>query len=106
MPSWIRIAKSERAFQRLYFVRGNLTHISIEIYKKILEHDDRVFGTRASQDQYEKVREAIPDIQYNPVSKILKVNHRNYQEEGKGLDCCLFWWYGGHSCGGRGGGDS
>ena len=72
-------------FPEVVFCQGKPDAYLIEIYKKILEHDDRVFGTRASQDQYAKVREAIPDIQYNPVSKILKVNHRNYQEEGKGL---------------------
>ncbi len=72
-------------FPEVVFCQGKPDAYLIEIYKKILEHDERVFGTRASQDQYEKVREAIPDIQYNPVSKILKVNHRNYQEEGKGL---------------------
>ena len=43
-----------------------------EEYQKILEKEGEVFGTRADSRQYELVREAIPDISYDEVSRILK----------------------------------
>ncbi|MBR2561746.1 MAG: nickel pincer cofactor biosynthesis protein LarB [Eubacterium sp.] len=44
----------------------------INIYQKMLEANGEVFGTRASQEQYELIKTVIPDITYDPVSHILK----------------------------------
>ncbi len=44
----------------------------INIYQKMLEANGEVFGTRASPEQYELIKTVIPDITYDPVSRILK----------------------------------
>ena len=44
----------------------------INIYQKMLEANGEVFGTRASQEQYELIKTVIPDITYDSVSHILK----------------------------------
>lgn len=44
-----------------------------KIYKTIYEKNDEVLGTRASIKQYELVKKDIPNIKYNEISKILKI---------------------------------
>ena len=45
----------------------------VHIVKRLYEVDGCVFGTRASEHQYELVRKEIPEIQYDPLSRILKI---------------------------------
>ncbi len=45
----------------------------VHIVKRLYEADGCVFGTRASEHQYELVRKEIPEIQYDPLSRILKI---------------------------------
>lgn len=35
------------------------------------EHSNSIFGTRANQEQYEYVRREIPDLKYDPVSRVI-----------------------------------
>ncbi len=43
-----------------------------DIYRRMNEQNGEVFGTRASEHQYELVKAVVPDIVYDPVSRILK----------------------------------
>ena len=42
------------------------------IFQRLYEENGRVMGTRATEHQYEIVREVLPEITYDPVSRILK----------------------------------
>ncbi|MCI8637571.1 MAG: nickel pincer cofactor biosynthesis protein LarB [Coprococcus sp.] len=44
-----------------------------EIYQKMYEENGEVFGTRASQEQYRMIQEILPQVEYDPVSRILKI---------------------------------
>ena len=44
----------------------------VDIYKKMYERDGQVFGTRATEHQYDIVKAAIPEATYDKVSRILK----------------------------------
>lgn len=60
-------------FGEVIFCSGKaLTHLQ-SIYKNFYEHDKNVLGTRASVEQYEKVKELLPMVQYDPMSRILKI---------------------------------
>ena len=59
-------------FPEVVFCEGKRDEYLVQIYKRLLENDGRVFGTRASLHQYETVKTAIPGVQYNEVSRILK----------------------------------
>lgn len=48
------------------------------IYRSMMNEYGEVFGTRASNSQYIAVKESVPEILYDPVSKILK-----YEKQGK-----------------------
>ncbi len=64
--------ETRTGFPEVVFCEGKPDEYLIGIYKRLIEHDGRVFGTRASEHQYEVIREVIPEIEYNKVSRILK----------------------------------
>ena len=78
--------RARSGFPEVVFCSGKPDEYLRSIYKKMYELDGEVFGTRASREQYELIRQEIPEITYDPVSKILK-----YEKPGKvkkGL-CCV-----------------
>lgn len=75
-------------FPEVIFCQGKPAEYLVSIYEKMVEHDGRAFGTRASVEQYELVKERIPDITYDPVSKILKVERTPKERIGCVAVCC------------------
>lgn len=59
-------------FPEVIFCSGKPDEYLVSIYKSMYEANGEVFGTRASELQYELVKTVIPDIQYDKVSRILK----------------------------------
>jgi NCAIR mutase (PurE)-related protein len=61
-------------FGEVIFCEGkSITHLQ-GIYQNFYERDTNVLGTRASYEQYEKVKEILPMVQYDPLSRILKIH--------------------------------
>lgn len=58
------------------FCQGKPDRYLVEIYKRILDNDGEVFGTRASREQYELVRKSIPDISYHEIARTLKIEKK------------------------------
>ena len=56
----------------------------VKIYKRMVEETGEAFGTRASQHQYEIVKQEVPQVIYDPISRILKV-----EKEGKVRTGCI-----------------
>ena len=75
-------------FPEVIFCQGKPAEYLVSIYEKMVEHDGRAFGTRASVEQYELVKARIPDITYDPVSKILKVERTPKERIGCVAVCC------------------
>lgn len=44
-----------------------------KIYRSLYNENGEVLGTRASKEQYELLKKEIPSIEYNAISKILKI---------------------------------
>ncbi len=65
--------KNRTGFPEVVFCEGKPDEYLLNIYKALLEKDGRVFGTRASVEQYELIKAEIPEAQYDKVSRILKV---------------------------------
>lgn len=57
---------------------GHLLHIFETLYRE----NGEVLGTRASRKQYELVRESIPEIRYDEISRILKIEKPGKAQEG------------------------
>ncbi len=59
-------------FPEVIYCSGKADEHLLQIVKKLYEKNGEVFGTRASERQYELVRGEVPGIQYDPISRILK----------------------------------
>jgi len=66
------------------------------IFRNFYDHGTDVLGTRASWDQYTKVKEILPMVKYDPLSRILSV-HRNEQEKERSREGCVAVCTGGTS---------
>lgn len=53
-----------------------------EIFLRFHEQDVNVLGTRATNEQYELVREVLPMVEYDPVSRILSIQKKEKVREG------------------------
>ena len=80
--------ETRSGFPEVIYCAGKPDDFLAGIYKKMLESNGEVFGTRASQQQYELVRAAIPDISYDPVSRILKKEKEGKERSGRIAVCC------------------
>lgn len=65
--------KERSGFPEVIFCSGKPDDYLVAIYRKITELEGRAFGTRATPHQAALVQEAISAAEYDPVSRILKV---------------------------------
>lgn len=65
--------KERSGFPEVIFCSGKPDDYLVAIYRKMTEMEGRAFGTRATPHQAALVHEAIPAAEYDPVSRILKV---------------------------------
>lgn len=65
--------KRRTGFPEVIFCEGKPDEFLVDIYKKMYEREGQAFGTRASEHQYEIVKAALPEANYDKVSRILKV---------------------------------
>ena len=69
-------------FPEVVFCAGKSPEHLKQIYLRLYEAEGEVFGTRASAEQYELVRQVIPEIVYDPVSRILKAERPGKEHKG------------------------
>ena len=65
--------KLRSGFAEVVFCSGKADEHLLAIYERLYESDGEVFGTRASQAQYELIRKRFPQVVYDPNSHILKI---------------------------------
>lgn len=64
------------------FCSGKSDDHLVSIFERLWEQDGEVLGTRATEKQFELVRQKLPDIQYDPVSGILKIEKPDKERVG------------------------
>lgn len=74
-------------FPEVVFCSGKTEEHLINIYKSLYEKDGRVLGTRADEHQYELIKNELPDVSYDKVSHILKIDRNEIKKEGKIVVC-------------------
>ncbi len=66
--------RKERSGQaEVIFCQGKPNDFLCKIYSTIYKENGEVLGTRASNEQYELVKKEIPNVVYDPISRILKI---------------------------------
>lgn len=79
--------KLRSGFAEVIFCSGKSDGHLLHIFGKLYEEDGEVFGTRASKEQYEMIREHYPLVRYDEVSRILKIERTDKKRTGKIAVC-------------------
>jgi hypothetical protein len=74
-------------FPEVVYCSGKPDEYLVSIYQKLYDLNGEVFGTRADEHQYELIREVMPDIKYDKVSHILKLEKPDKIRIGKIAVC-------------------
>lgn len=69
------------------FCSGKSDDHLVNIFQKLMEQNGEVFGTRASERQYELVREKLKEVAYDPISHIMKLEKPGKDRIGKIAVC-------------------
>ncbi len=68
-------------FPEVIYCQGKADDHLLEIFGKLYEEEGQVLGTRATKEQYEMLKEVYPEVQYDEISRIVKIEP---QESGSG----------------------
>ena len=74
-------------FPEVVFCSGKPDDYLVSIYQKLYEMNGEVFGTRADKHQYELVKSVLPEVAYDEVSHILKIDKKDKKRVGKIAVC-------------------
>lgn len=72
-------------FPEVIFCAGKPDDYLVSIFKRMTETQGKAFGTRASAEQAQLVMSSVPGAEYDPISKILKVEDPDAASGRKGL---------------------
>lgn len=74
-------------FPEVIFCEGKADDHLLSIFGRLYEEDGEVFGTRASGEQYELIHARFPEAQYDPLSRILKIEKKDKPRVGSVAVC-------------------
>lgn len=74
-------------FPEVVYCSGKPDKYLVSIYQKLWEENGEVFGTRAKEEQYELVKKVLPQVTYDKVSRILKIEKEGKSRQGKIAVC-------------------
>lgn len=79
--------KLRSGFPEVVFCSGKATEHLLHIYQKLYEAEGEVFGTRASAEQFEALKPVLPELEYDSISHILKIEKKEKIHMGKIAVC-------------------
>ena len=79
--------KVRQGFPEVIYCSNKPDDYLVSIYCKMFEENGEVFGTRASIHQYEIVKKKLPQVKYDEVSKILKIEKNDKKLTGRIAVC-------------------
>lgn len=65
--------KLRSGFGEVIFCSGKADEFLVSIFQRLAAEEGEVLGTRATLHQYELVRAACPQVSYDPISRLLKL---------------------------------
>lgn len=69
-------------YPEVIYCSGKADEHLLRIYETLYRENGEVFGTRASEEQYELIKTIIPEINYDKISRILKVEKKDKKKSG------------------------
>lgn len=69
-------------YPEVVYCSGKADEHLLRIFETLYRENGEVLGTRASMEQYELVRRSIPEVSYDKISRILKIEKPGKQRKG------------------------
>lgn len=79
--------KARTGFAEVVYCSKKADEHLLNIYERLYREEGEAFGTRASQHQYEILKERFPEAVYDPLSHILKIPGKEKEKIGKIAVC-------------------
>ena len=79
--------KARTGFAEVVYCSNKADAHLLNIFERLYQEEGEVLGTRASQAQYELIKGNLPGVQYDPISRILKIEKPDKLHEGKVAVC-------------------
>ena len=79
--------KIRSGFAEVIFCSGKADEHLLQIFGRLYEQDQEVFGTRATKDQYELIKSRYPMADYDPVTRIIKIEKSGKERRGRIAVC-------------------
>lgn len=79
--------KLRSGFAEVIFCSGKSDEHLLKIFGKLYEEEGEVFGTRASQEQYNLLKKEYPETIYDAISHIIKIEKTDKEYHGKIAVC-------------------
>ena len=79
--------KLRSGFAEVIFCNRKADEHLRSIFRRLYEEEGEVLGTRASMEQYELIRRDFPQVSYDPISRILKIEKEGKERIGKVAVC-------------------
>ena len=79
--------KLRSGFAEVIFCSGKTNEHLFKIFERLYQEDGEVFGTRASQEQYEFIKKRYPQVEYDTISRIIKIEKKDKRRVGKIAVC-------------------
>lgn len=74
--------KLRSGFAEVVFCSGKADEHLCRIYERLYEAEGEVLGTRASEGQAALIQRKYPEAEYDPLSRILKIEKKDKKESG------------------------
>ena len=82
------LTREERTgFPEVVFCSGKEDEFLLKIFDRLYKENNEVFGTRATKDQFELIKNEYPSAVYDPVSRILKIENEKKERIGNIAVC-------------------
>lgn len=74
-------------FSEVIYCEGKTQEHLLSIFSRIYEEEAEVMGTRASKEQFEALKQRFPQTQYDPISRIIKIEADTKKRVGNIVVC-------------------
>ena len=82
------LTREERTgFPEVVFCSGKENEFLLKIFDRLYKENNEVFGTRATKEQFELIKNEYPNAGYDPVSRILKIENEKKERIGNIAVC-------------------
>ena len=79
--------KVRSGFAEVILCSGKVDEHLLSIFEKIYENEGEVLGTRATEHQFNLIKEKFPQVEYDPISRLIKIEKKDKKRVGKIAVC-------------------